>query len=85
MAVMEEVRAGFVNGFGEELVRVSDWKVFGDGSAKHVEPVAETGFALFEGSGAVEKKGVRDFEAVTFEERGVFGNAGVIPGARKRL
>jgi len=84
-AVAEKRGASFADGLGDELVRESGGEFLCDGASKHLEPGTKTVFAVFECSRAVEEKGVRNFETVEFEERGVFGDTGVIPGARKRL
>ena len=50
------------------------------GFAEHVDPGGEAAFAVFELGGPIEEKSLPDFEAMLFEERGIFRDARVIPG-----
>src|SRR5215471_743919 len=83
VGISEEVRAGFADGFRDELFCETAGKLCGDGPAEHLQKIMEALLPIFESSGAFEEQGVSHFEVVTFEQRRIFRDARVVPRIRK--
>jgi hypothetical protein len=85
MASAEQIVAGLALHFLLELLFEVSRQLFGDGASEHIEPVAKSALSIFERSGPIEQRAVGYFKAMALEKAGIFGEARIIPGIRKRL
>ena len=76
------VGAKFAFDFDFELFASRFRQGFDEAGAEHVQPVAQAALAIVKRRWAVEQDGVSGFESVFFQQAGVLGDAGVIPGMR---